>query len=94
MVPNKKVKKAKKVYLSFSGANPTIASYNATDSLARFENKIIFFYFEKRSSLLQRWRCSCKFKSRRFNGYLLHMPGPKSFDIQLQRQRCKNLERY
>jgi hypothetical protein len=51
------------------GANPTITSYsasvvnfyNATDSLARFENKIIFFYFEKRSSLLQR----CKFKSRR-----------------------------
>jgi hypothetical protein len=42
-----------------SGANPTIASYNAsvvnfcntTDSLARFENKIIFFYFEKHSSL-------------------------------------------
>jgi hypothetical protein len=22
----------------------------------------ILFYFEKRSSLLQRWRCSCKFK--------------------------------
>jgi hypothetical protein len=47
------------------GANPTIASYNAsvvnfssaTDSLARFENKIIFIYFEKRFSLLQRWRC-------------------------------------
>jgi hypothetical protein len=43
-----------------SGANPTIASYNAsvvkfynaTDSLECFENKIIFFYFEKRSSLL------------------------------------------
>jgi hypothetical protein len=37
--------------------------YNATGSLVhfleRFENKIIFFYFEKRSSLLQR----CKFPS-------------------------------
>jgi hypothetical protein len=31
--------------------NPTIAIYNATGSLARFENKNIFFYFEKR------WRC-------------------------------------
>jgi hypothetical protein len=28
-------------------------SYNATSSLAHFENKHIFFYFEKRSSLLQ-----------------------------------------
>jgi hypothetical protein len=35
--------------------------YNATSSLARFEIKDIFFYFEKRASLLQRWRCSCKF---------------------------------
>jgi hypothetical protein len=33
--------------------------------LTRSENKNILFYFEKRSSLLQRWRCSCKFKSRR-----------------------------
>jgi hypothetical protein len=52
------------------GDNPTIASYNAsvvnfcssTGSLASFENKNIFFVFEKRSSLLQRWRCSCKLK--------------------------------
>jgi hypothetical protein len=42
------------------GANPTIASYNAsvvifynaTVSLARFEDKNIIFYFEKRSSPL------------------------------------------
>jgi hypothetical protein len=27
--------------------------------------KNIFFYFEKRSSLQQRWRCSCKFRSLR-----------------------------
>jgi hypothetical protein len=39
--------------------------YNATGSLARFENKNIIFFFEKRSSLLQCWHCSCKFKSRR-----------------------------
>jgi hypothetical protein len=39
--------------------------YNAMGSPACFENKNISFYFEKRSSLLQRWRCSCKFKSRR-----------------------------
>jgi hypothetical protein len=44
------------------GANPTTSSYNAgvanfynaTSSLARFGNKNILFYFEKRSSLLQR----------------------------------------
>jgi hypothetical protein len=27
-----------------TGANPTIASYNATGSLARFENKKVFYY--------------------------------------------------
>jgi hypothetical protein len=32
---------------------------------AFWEQKYFFFYFEKRSSLLQSWRCSCKFKSRR-----------------------------
>jgi hypothetical protein len=37
----------------------------STGSLDRFENKNISFYFEKRSSLLQHWRCSCKLKSRR-----------------------------
>jgi hypothetical protein len=35
----------------------------------RFENKNILFYFEKRSSLLQRWLCSCKFKSRRLGSW-------------------------
>jgi hypothetical protein len=34
------------------GANPTIASYNAANSLVRLENKNIFFFFEKRSSYL------------------------------------------
>jgi hypothetical protein len=29
------------------GANPTIVSFNAASSLVRFENKIVFFYFEK-----------------------------------------------
>jgi hypothetical protein len=43
--------------------------YNATGSRARFENKNILFYFEKRSSLLQRWRCSCKFKNRRIGSW-------------------------
>jgi hypothetical protein len=36
-----------------SGANPAICIYNATSNLARFKNKNDFFYFEKRSSLLQ-----------------------------------------
>jgi hypothetical protein len=47
------------------GANPTHLSYNATSSLLRFEIKNIFFYFKKRLSRLKRWRCSCKFQSRR-----------------------------
>jgi hypothetical protein len=34
------------------GPNPTTSIYNATGSLARFENKNSLFYFEKRSSLL------------------------------------------
>jgi hypothetical protein len=45
-------------------ANPTTLIYNAgvvnfynvTGTVACFENKNILFYFEKRSSLLQRWR--------------------------------------
>jgi hypothetical protein len=53
-----------------AGANPTIVIYNAsvvnfynaTGSLARFENKNILFSFEKHSSLLQRWRSICKLK--------------------------------
>jgi hypothetical protein len=56
-----------------TGANPTVVIYNAsvvnffnaTGSLARFEIKNTLFYFEKCSSLLQRWRCSCKSKNRR-----------------------------
>jgi hypothetical protein len=36
--------------------------YNATGSLECFKNKNILFYFEKRSSLQQHWRCSCEFK--------------------------------
>jgi hypothetical protein len=55
-----------------SESNPTIVNYNAnvvkvytaTCSLACFENKFFFLYFEKRSSLLQRWHCSCEFSSR------------------------------
>jgi hypothetical protein len=55
------------------GANPTIVSYNAsvvqvfnaTSSLGHFENKNISSTLKKRSSLLQRWRCSWKLKCRR-----------------------------
>jgi hypothetical protein len=62
-----------------SGPNPTIVSYNAcveknynaTGSLVRFATKNIFFYFyEKPSILQQRWRCSCKFRSRRIGSRL------------------------
>jgi hypothetical protein len=67
-----------------SRANPRIVSrivshngsavkiYNATSSLMRFDNKNVFFYFEKRSSLVQHWRCSCscKFRSRRIGSWM------------------------
>jgi hypothetical protein len=36
------------------------------------KTKILFFYFEKRSSL--RWRCSCKFRSRRIGSRLNTCP--------------------
>jgi hypothetical protein len=53
-----------KFYKRRPGANPTIVSYNAsavkiynaTGSLVRFENKNIFFWLEKRSSILQHTR--------------------------------------
>jgi hypothetical protein len=55
------------------GPNPTILSYNAsavkiyaTGSLACFENKKkISTGMKYYSSLLKRWRCKCKFRSRR-----------------------------
>jgi hypothetical protein len=40
-------------WLLTAGPNPTTSIYNATGSLARFENKNILFFFAKRSSLLQ-----------------------------------------
>jgi hypothetical protein len=54
------------------GANPTTLSYNdsvvkiysATNSTARFCN-IFFWYKNALAYYVQRWRCSCKFSSRR-----------------------------
>jgi hypothetical protein len=56
-----------------SGCNPTTVSYNARvvkiyyakSSLVHSENKNIFSTLKKCSSLLQLWRCGCKFNSRR-----------------------------
>jgi hypothetical protein len=61
-----------KIKLVTSEASPTIVScnasavkiYNAASSPARFVNKNVCFYFVKRSSLIQRCRCSCKFRNR------------------------------
>jgi hypothetical protein len=38
--------------------------YNATRSLMCLDNKNVFFVFEKSSNFIQRWCCSCKFRSR------------------------------
>jgi hypothetical protein len=43
---------------SFSGSNKKNIFYNSMSNLVRFENKNIFFGFEKHSGLLQRWLCS------------------------------------
>jgi hypothetical protein len=40
--------------------------YNAMNSIVRFENKHIIFYFQKALAYyIQRWRCYCKFRSSR-----------------------------
>jgi hypothetical protein len=48
--------------------NPAVVSYNASavdySGLVRFEAKIFSSTLKKRSRLLQRWRCGCKFRSR------------------------------
>jgi hypothetical protein len=64
--------------------------YNAMGSLARFENKNILFYFEKRSSLLQRWRCSCKFKSRRIGSWFQNMVSQYGLKIWFQNMVSKH----
>jgi MFS family permease len=47
--------------------------------------KQIFFYFEKRSSLLQRWRCSCKCQSRRIGSWIKNFQdGPFNWDETTQ----------
>jgi hypothetical protein len=59
--------------LGYAGGNPTIASnnasavkiYSSSNSPVRFENENVFFYFNKRFILIQRWHCSCKFISHR-----------------------------
>jgi hypothetical protein len=63
----KKKPPGKKVISDALGPIP-VKFYNATGSLARFENNF-FFFFEKRYSLLQRWRCSCKFKNLRIGSW-------------------------
>jgi hypothetical protein len=55
--------------LAVSGANPTIASYNA--SVVIFWKQKYFFLLWKRCSLLERWCCSCKFKSRRIGSRMV-----------------------
>jgi hypothetical protein len=62
------------IFVGAKTVDPTIACYNAsavkiykaTSSLVRFEDKKLFLQiWKKRSSLLQRQLCSCKFESRR-----------------------------
>jgi hypothetical protein len=56
------------MFLSYNASAVNI--YNATINRVRLESKNIFFYFEKRTSLLlQRWRCSCNFKSCRIGSW-------------------------
>jgi hypothetical protein len=82
-VPKVKIQVGKRFH---SGANPTTSSYNAsvvkiynaTSSLhsAFSKQKIFSSALKKRSILLQRWRCSCKFKSRRIGSWDLFLISP------------------
>jgi hypothetical protein len=58
--------------------------YSTTSGPGRFENKTNLK--KKRSSLPQRWRCSCKFRSRRIE------PGIRSYDRELRSQRSEILQ--
>jgi hypothetical protein len=44
------------IFQLWASYNASVVKFSITGSLARFEYKNILFYFEKRSSLLQRWR--------------------------------------
>jgi hypothetical protein len=74
------------------GYNASVVNfYNATGSLARFENKNIIFYFLERSSLLQRWRCSCKFKYHK--DWLKHCVDTSKTKITVQVNRPLKIEK-
>jgi hypothetical protein len=89
----------KKRIVPSSGANPSIASYkssvvnfySATDSLARLK-KTISFYCEKRSSLPQRWRCSCNFKSRRIGTWAFFFKNSSGHAGQKHLEVSMNIE--
>jgi hypothetical protein len=50
--------------VSFYNAS-AVKNYNATSSTVGYINNFIFSTMKKRSRLLPRWHCSCKFRSRR-----------------------------
>jgi hypothetical protein len=80
------------------GASPTIVNsnasaakiYNATTHRILITN--IFFTFVKRSNLLQRWRCSCKFRSRRIGSRVKRLckfsPNERLFSYVVFNYRC------
>jgi hypothetical protein len=93
-VNRRQLGRSRRVFAPFRkpGANPTIANYNAsvvnfydaTGSLVRFLKKNIFFYFETTLHLTKTLALKLvgRIGSRR-----------QSYDFELQRQRCKILQR-
>jgi hypothetical protein len=80
-----------KLFTSSSGANPTIASYNAgvvkiyntLSSLVRFEGKDIFLYILLKTlqpTTAHRCRCNCKFRSRRTGSRFVQLRLPLLFE--------------
>jgi hypothetical protein len=58
------------------GVNPTIVSYNAgavkayNTSLVSFKQKKFLLAQNTPTKVQQRWRCSCKFKSRKVGSWV------------------------
>jgi hypothetical protein len=60
--------------------------YNTTSSLVRFENKIFSFTMKNvLADVLQRWRCRCKFKSRRIGSRISLCARAMTFSCSFRR---------
>jgi hypothetical protein len=69
------------VFVGLSGANPTIVSYSA----GTVKTKLFSSILKKCSSLLQRWRSSCKFRRRRIDSRSESLQDEKAYVVFLSK---------